>query len=206
MTLSVQFYTLAAMIGMGLVLGMAVDTYYLLLRIRFHKGWTKYICDFLFWILYTVILFNVLYQINEGTLRIHVFLAILCGFAMYKALFASLYIHFMLFVYRIVSKTIYFSINVFKAVVIRPVYWLIMGIRYLIAAFFRGMKGLLRFMMRFLFRIFGRILQIFWWMLPKMVQKKLELFYDRVYESVQKAYHQGLFLYNKLKSWWNHYK
>lgn len=206
MTLSVQFYTLIAMIGMGIVLGMAIDTYRLLLRVRLRKNWTKCGWDFLFWLLYTVILFDVLYRINEGTLRIHVFLAIFCGFALYKALLDVLYIHFMLFIYRIVSKTIYFSIKVLKILFIRPAYWLIMGIWHVLKRVIRLVCRMIRFVAHLIYQMIRWLFRIFWRMLPKRVQKRFRLLYYRVYESIQKIYQPCLTLYNKFKSWWNQHK
>ncbi|WLD93472.1 spore cortex biosynthesis protein YabQ [Alkalihalobacillus sp. AL-G] len=91
MTLTVQFYTILAMIGSGIWLGATLDTYH-----RFHPrgkrwNWLRFINDILFWVLQALIIFYVLLQVNRGEVRVIIFLALLCGFACYQGLLQSLY-------------------------------------------------------------------------------------------------------------------
>lgn len=206
MTLSIQFYTLVAMIVMGAMLGMAVDTYRLLLRVRLRKLWIKYVYDFLFWVIYALALFYTLYWINEGALRIHVFLAVFCGFAMYKALLSAVYIHMMFFVYRLISKVMYFLIKVLKILIFYPTRWSIIKVRWMLVGVLKVIYRLLKFVIRVIYRVLYGFVTIFFRMLPKTVQKRLRLLYYRVYKMLRKIY-QGIYVcYSKLKLWRNHYK
>ncbi|WP_442865234.1 spore cortex biosynthesis protein YabQ [Alkalihalobacillus sp. CinArs1] len=91
MTLTVQFYTMVAMVAMGVWLGIAMDTYSRFLHPRKSKSLWLYLNDVVFWLLQGLLTFYVLFIVNEGTLRLYVFLALLCGYAAYRALFQQLY-------------------------------------------------------------------------------------------------------------------
>ncbi|WAA12348.1 spore cortex biosynthesis protein YabQ [Fervidibacillus halotolerans] len=92
MSLTVQLSTLLAMIGVGVWLGMAVDTYHRLFNRKRHKGWYVFIQDFLFWLFQALFTFYILFLVNNGELRFYIFLAILCGFAVYQSLLKHLYL------------------------------------------------------------------------------------------------------------------
>ncbi|WP_203364418.1 spore cortex biosynthesis protein YabQ [Bacillus sp. REN10] len=115
MTLSVQFETLIAMIVMGLIFGALLDTYQRFLQRPTRSRWISFISDVIFWCLYAGVLFYSLYKINYGEIRVYVFLAVLCGFAAYQALFKFIYlkilewiIAFFTKVFFLIKKTIYF--------------------------------------------------------------------------------------------------
>ncbi|MCA0170812.1 spore cortex biosynthesis protein YabQ [Bacillus sp. RAR_GA_16] len=91
MTLSVQFYTMVAMVAMGVWLGIAMDTYSRFLHPNRKKNVWLYANDVIFWLLQGLLIFYVLYLVNEGAIRFYVFLAILCGYSAYRALFQPLY-------------------------------------------------------------------------------------------------------------------
>ena len=81
MTLSTQFMTMLAMIGMGIFFGAGLDTYNRFLKRSKRKSWLVFINDILFWILQGLFIFFVLFRVNQGELRIYIFIALLCGFA-----------------------------------------------------------------------------------------------------------------------------
>ena len=120
MTLSVQLNTMMAMILTGIWIGAAVDTYG-----RFmHTGrmtWLLFLGDILFWILQGMLIFFVLLQVNEGDIRFYIFLALLCGFAAYRALFQNLYKNMLDAVIRIVNAIIRFLNRLFMSVVVKPI-------------------------------------------------------------------------------------
>lgn len=185
MTLSVQFYTLIVMIGMGLVLGACVDTYRFLIRMRFRTVWLKYGFDILFWIVYAFALFLLLYQLNEGTLRIHVFLAVLCGYAMYRALLESSYIHVMYFVYRILSSFIRFLRKILKNLIVYPIRWIIMIILSIAVTVLSSIQKVgcfcIRFFYQLLFTLFRPIFLFIGKMMPKPIQKWVQRVYNKIY-------------------------
>ncbi|HEU5138524.1 MAG TPA: spore cortex biosynthesis protein YabQ [Bacillales bacterium] len=93
MNLSVQFMTMAAMTVMGLWIGISVDTYGRFFYRGGRRRWNavQIAGDLLFWLMQGLLVFLVLLNINEGDVRIYIFLALLCGYAAYKGLFQSLY-------------------------------------------------------------------------------------------------------------------
>lgn len=105
MSLTVQFYTMVAMVGMGLWLGIAMETYGRFMHPN-RLSWVLFFNDLLFWAVQACLIFYVLLQVNNGEIRLYVFLALLCGFAMYKALFEKGY-------QRVLTK----MIRVFKTIV-----------------------------------------------------------------------------------------
>ena len=92
MTLSTQFMTMLAMIGMGIFFGAALDTYNRFLKRRKRKSWLVFINDVLFWILQSLFIFFVLFRVNQGELRFYIFIALLCGFAGYQSVFKGIYL------------------------------------------------------------------------------------------------------------------
>ena len=104
MTLTTQFYTLVAMIGMGSFYGAALDTYNRFLKRSERKRWIVFIHDILFWVIEGLLIFYVLFLVNEGEFRFYLFLALLCGFAAYQALFKKMYQNSLELVIRIVIR------------------------------------------------------------------------------------------------------
>ena len=111
MTLTIQFYTLLAMIGMGSGFGAALDTYSRFLNRSERKRWIVFIHDFLFWIIQGLLIFYVLFLVNEGEFRLYLFLALLCGFSAYQALFKGFYQRLLEFLIILVIKLARFIAN-----------------------------------------------------------------------------------------------
>ena len=75
----------------GQFLGAALDTYNRFLKRSERKPWIVFIHDVLFWVIQGLLIFYVLFLVNEGEFRFYLFLALFCGFAAYQALFQKLY-------------------------------------------------------------------------------------------------------------------
>ncbi|WP_240377878.1 spore cortex biosynthesis protein YabQ [Bacillus piscicola] len=84
MSLTVQFQTMFAMLGMGMVLGMNIDFYHRLTVKTVRALWTRAIWDLLFWLVQALLVFYVLLHVNEGELRVYIFLALFIGFFAYR--------------------------------------------------------------------------------------------------------------------------
>ncbi|BBW98109.1 spore cortex biosynthesis protein YabQ [Geobacillus icigianus] len=120
MSISIQFYTMLAMIGMGGWIGMAFDTYSRLFKRHERAHWLVFVNDVLFWVVQALFVFYVLLLVNEGELRFYLFLALLCGYAAYQSLLRSSYV-------RLLERLIWLAARVgqalaelFRAVVVRP--------------------------------------------------------------------------------------
>ena len=87
MTLSTQFITIIAMVVSGVYLGASYHTFKRLERLWTSSILWKYVLEILFWLIQAAILYFILFFVNEGILRFYIFLAVLCGYAMFKSLF-----------------------------------------------------------------------------------------------------------------------
>src|SRR3954462_2772160 len=110
MSLTTQFYTMLAMVGIGGWIGVALDTYGRFLKRPLRARWVVFINDFMFWIVQGLILFYLLLLVNEGELRIYIFLAVLCGYAAYQSLLKWIYL-------RILERLIQTSLSIYRLLI-----------------------------------------------------------------------------------------
>lgn len=95
------------MIAMGVWLGTSIDTYHRFTKRRPNFQWMTALTDFLFWIIQGLVVFYVLLLVNEGQMRFYIVLALLCGYAAYRALFQKSYL-------RILETIIHISISIYQ--------------------------------------------------------------------------------------------
>ena len=94
-------------------MGILYDTYRIFERMYKMKNWLIWICDLLFWTSCTFLVFGTLLRVNEGAVRIYIFLGIGIGTIIYLLTFREMYasllktiIAFVLAVYRALLKSI----------------------------------------------------------------------------------------------------
>ncbi len=120
MSLPVQFYTLLTMIAMGSLFGVMLDTYQRFLMRSRRKRWIVFINDLLFWLIQGILIFYVLFQVNDGELRFYLFLALLCGFSAYQALFKNIYMGLLNQLIQWVQAMIRFGLRMLNALIYQP--------------------------------------------------------------------------------------
>ena len=125
MTLSTQFMTMLAMIGMGVFFGAGLDTYNRFLKRSKRKSWLVFINDVLFWILQGLFIFFVLFRVNQGELRFYIFIALLCGFAAYQSLFKGIYLRWLEMLISFVISVFRFFVKIVYLLVYKPIYLVI---------------------------------------------------------------------------------
>jgi spore cortex biosynthesis protein YabQ len=186
MTLTIQFYTLLAMIGMGSGFGAALDTYSRFLNRSERKRWVVFIHDFLFWIIQGLLIFYVLFLVNEGEFRLYLFLALLCGFSAYQALFKGFYQRFLEFLIILVIKLARFIANSVHMLIFLPIKWVIVAVLAIIVGIGKFVLALLKWagkILLFILTIFWRplkwILTYIWNLLPVFVTKNVGKFYNK---------------------------
>lgn len=186
MTLTIQFYTLLAMIGMGSGFGAALDTYSRFLNRSERKRWIVFIHDLLFWIIQGLLIFYVLFLVNEGEFRLYLFLALLCGFSAYQALFKGFYLRFLEFLIILVIKLARFIANSVHMLIFLPIKWVIVSILAIIIGIGKFVLALLKWagkLLLFILNIFWRplkwILTYIWNLLPVFVTKNVGKFYNK---------------------------
>jgi spore cortex biosynthesis protein YabQ len=121
MSLTVQFYTMLAMIGMGSYFGAALDTYSRLFNRTKRNLFVRGVNDILFWILQALLIFYVLYLVNNGEIRFYIFLALLCGFAFYQSLLKKIYTRFLEYCIRMIIQFCRFAAKLMSNLIIKPV-------------------------------------------------------------------------------------
>ncbi|MFT9850316.1 spore cortex biosynthesis protein YabQ [Aneurinibacillus sp. REN35] len=111
MTLSGQAVTMLSMLLCGLAMGMLYDTYRTVERRCRLPIWLVWITDLFFWISCTFLVFGTLLRINEGVVRIYIFLGLGIGIILYFLLFQRLYLRilnkliaFVLWLYRVMLR------------------------------------------------------------------------------------------------------
>ncbi|RXZ01040.1 spore cortex biosynthesis protein YabQ [Fictibacillus sp. S7] len=151
MTLSVQFQTMLAMAAAGIWIGMAIDTYGRFVHERRKWYWLHFINDTIFWLLQALIVFYVLLHVNHANLRLYIFIALLCGFSMYKALFQTSYKKALEVLITLISNLYRFIVRLLFALIVHPVKWVISIIFALVLLAVRWVWALVRLVLKIIF-------------------------------------------------------
>lgn len=122
MTLEIQALTMIHMVGAGAYLGASFDTF-ARLRLKKKNQWVTIIQDMMFWLLNGLFVFIWLKYVNEGEMRIYIFLSLLCGFAFYKAFLQNFYQYILEWLLRVSSALYRFIVKICMILIIAPLYW-----------------------------------------------------------------------------------
>jgi spore cortex biosynthesis protein YabQ len=193
MTLSTQFVTMLTMISMGAFFGVALDTYNRFLQRSKRKSWLTFINDVLFWVFQGLLIFFVLFQVNQGEWRFYIFLALICGFAAYQSLLKALYL-------KILEQLIVFTISTYKFIVrlvllliYNPIKALVLFIVSVVVTIGNGLYTLLKWILsliwsvvRQLFKVILWFLLIFWKLCPKPLKKTVDKLYNKLAGNLQR--------------------
>ncbi len=120
MTLTVQLHTMLSMAATGLYLGAAIDTYGRFSKKRHSFHWLVALNDLLFWLIQSFVVFFVLLGSNHGEVRFYIFLALLCGYAAYRALFQTIYKKLLEWMITSVIYTYRFICNMVSILALKP--------------------------------------------------------------------------------------
>ncbi|WP_264741084.1 spore cortex biosynthesis protein YabQ [Cytobacillus firmus] len=187
MTLTTQFVTMLAMIGMGSVFGAALDTYNRFLQRTKRKSWLVFINDILFWLVQGLAIFYILFLVNKGELRFYIFIALLCGFAAYQSLFKKMYLRVLEISIRMAISIYRFFVKAFTLLIYKPIQGLIMALIAIVVMLGKGLyslfKAILRvfwFILKAVFLPVKWILSLLWKLLPKKIKKTVEKLYNKL--------------------------
>ncbi|MGN1387732.1 MAG: spore cortex biosynthesis protein YabQ [Bacillus sp. (in: firmicutes)] len=207
MTLTTQFYTLVAMIGMGSYFGATLDTYQLFLKRSQRKRWIVFIHDILFWIVQALQVFYVLLLVNQGELRFYSFLALICGFAAYQALFKKGYLHILETVIKIGKTTASFIKKVIMLLVYKPIVAILQLLVLIGATLIKSLFALAYFLWRVILAVMKIICSPFVWcfrriykLFPISVTNKVEKLYNYIEGFLRKAWNNIYRFFNKGKN------
>ena len=142
MTLSTQFYTLIAMIGMGSYFGAALDTYQFFLKRPTRSRLIVFIHDLLFWVLQALLIFYVLFIVNQGEIRFYLFLALVCGFAAYQALLKKGYLWVLQTIIAFCRATIQLVKRICVILVVKPIVGIVSLLFFVVKVIFSRIKSI----------------------------------------------------------------
>ncbi|MDZ5474320.1 spore cortex biosynthesis protein YabQ [Bacillus sp. 31A1R] len=187
MTLSTQFMTMLAMIGMGSYFGASLDTYNRFLKRSKRKSWIVFFNDILFWLLQGMTIFYVLFIVNQGELRFYIFIALLCGFAAYQSLLKQGYLRLLEIVISVIISIYKFLVKMFQMMIFKPIQSIIIGLISLLVMIGKGLLALVNlllkvilFILRVIFAPVKWIFTLIWKLVPKSIKKLVEKLYDKV--------------------------
>ncbi|MEK3719580.1 spore cortex biosynthesis protein YabQ [Paenibacillus sp. FSL H8-0034] len=121
MTLEMQFATMGTMLLGGLSLGGLFDLYRVLAHHLRAPRYAYYVLDLVFWIIGTLLIFKLLYDINWGQVRLFIFIGLLVGVIVYFWLFSGILITCLQFLIRMVKIVIHWLVQLVNILLIRPV-------------------------------------------------------------------------------------
>jgi spore cortex biosynthesis protein YabQ len=161
--------TTLAMIAMGVEIGAALDTYKRFINKK--KTILLFINDFLFWVCQGLLIFLVLIEVNEGDLRMILFVALLCGYAAYQSLFRGLYLRLLERMIKIGLATYRLFRSLFINLIIKPVKWLLQLIFALCMMIGTLVYNIFFTIGKFIFKILLWILKRMYFLLPKKIRE-----------------------------------
>jgi spore cortex biosynthesis protein YabQ len=121
MNLQMQFATLGMMLLGGLSLGGLFDLYRVLANHLRAPKYAYYLLDILFWIIGTLLVFKLLYDINWGQIRLFIFIGLFVGVIVYFWLFSGWVIQCMGVLIRFVKALFRFGRKMVNIFIIMPV-------------------------------------------------------------------------------------
>ncbi|SES22752.1 spore cortex biosynthesis protein YabQ [Gracilibacillus ureilyticus] len=174
MTLETQFLTMFTMIAFGVYIGVAYITFK-----RIALWWAdhiifRYLFELFFWIVQAVLLFFVLYVINEGIVRFYVFIALLCGYAMFKALFEQLYRRLLERILFYLAAIFRFLFRCIRLLLINPLKWIITAVLFTLYRIVMMLLKLLNFLLLIILYPFRHLFLLIFRLVP---EKRKKYFY-----------------------------
>lgn len=120
MTLETQFWTMFLMICGGVAMGTIYDLFRLLHEQLKLPRWTIIPMDLIYWIVATILIFQMLYSSNQGQLRMFVFVGMIIGVLIYYFLLSKSITKIFLFIFAIVRETYRIIIKILDIFLVRP--------------------------------------------------------------------------------------
>lgn len=120
MSIKIQAITMLLMVGCGMTMGLLYDTYRVMKGQTGLRGWLVIICDLLFWASCTFLVFGTLLRVNEGIVRLYLFIGMGIGTWIYFGLFTSFYIKWLLFLIKIIKSIYRFIVRLIQILIIKP--------------------------------------------------------------------------------------
>jgi len=141
-TLSQQLLVFGLTVALGILIGVLFDFYRMLNRVIRPSSWLTQVGDLLFWLLLSGMVFWLLLIGNWGEVRAYVFLGLALGLIGHLRWFSKTTLRFWNWLFRLTGKVygcfisiIGWPVRLFSRIVVVPIGWLSMGLRWLFSPF-----------------------------------------------------------------------
>jgi spore cortex biosynthesis protein YabQ len=182
MTLSVQFYTMLSMTGMGLWLGASLDTYRIFVVRSKTPNWLLAFHDLFFWAIQGLMFFYVLLLVNQGELRVYIFLAVLLGFATYQSLFKRMYVRVLRFFIHLIQSICHFLLKTVRILLVKPVFGIFQFVFAVLLFLIYRLIDILRFLFMCLYKIINILLSPITFLFKKLIPKRFQEIISRFFK------------------------
>jgi len=153
-SIKIQAITMLLMVGCGMTMGLLYDTYRVMKGQTGLRGWLVIICDLLFWASCIFLVFGTLLRVNEGIVRIYLFIGMGIGTWIYFGLFTSFYIKWLLRLINLVKAIYRFMVRLVHVLVVKPLVFIYQTLIAIIV-------GISLFIWRILLFIYGLLKKLF---------------------------------------------
>lgn len=188
MTLEVQFLIIGSMIIGGFYLGLALETYRRLSR-HVTQVVLIYLLEIAFWLIQAFVLFYILFRVNGGQIRFYNILAVLLGFAAYKALAAPIYQTILEKIIKVVAAIYNFLIQLITILIVKPITFALRLVITLLLFVFKCVFVIINFIFKLIKTPIVWVVRYFYDRLPQRIQEfiyKLIDFYSIIRDKLIK--------------------
>ena len=159
-------------------MGIFYDTYRIFERMYKMKKWLIWVCDLLFWISATFLVFGTLLRVNEGIVRIYIFLGLGIGTIVYLLSFREMY-------GTLLKKIIQITLTIYRTLVKMTKVLLIAPVISLFTFLLTVVKWLIKIITT-ISKWFGIPLIKLGKFLGKWIKKRTTLFYKGIVKTLTK--------------------
>lgn len=124
MTAYEQMLVMFIFICCGILIGCSLETFRHFGRFYRRNVFFVYISEVLFWLLQMAFLYYVLWQLNDGILRIYFILAVLVGWQLYHLFFKKIYLPFMRGVFYVCHLFFQVLYHMVRLIIYWPIYFI----------------------------------------------------------------------------------
>ncbi|UOQ49512.1 spore cortex biosynthesis protein YabQ [Gracilibacillus caseinilyticus] len=184
MTLSTQFLTMIAMVLSGVYLGASYYTFKRTAQLWRSSIIWKYVLELLFWLIQAVVIYFVLFWVNEGILRFYIFLAVLCGYAMFKSLFEGLFSRILDVIIGAIKRIYHFIYRTIEILLVKPLVFIVSVVIVCVTKLYQAIVFMLAGIFSILAWPFRMVFSLIEKLLPKNAKKYLHPFY-KIYSKIK---------------------
>ena len=166
MTLHMQFATMGMMLLGGLSLGGLFDLYRVLANQFRMPRYAYYFWDVIFWILGTLFVFKLLYDINWGQVRMFIFIGLLVGMGLYFWLFSGLVVKLILRLIQFTRILVRIGMRMVNIFIVTPI-WLLFRAS---AIFFGFLLAIAIFLYQVVLQLLYTVCKLLLWLTSPLVR------------------------------------